>query len=180
MKRFILTGTPGAGKTTILGELHGRGYATVAEAATAVITCERARGRPEPWAHEGFIDQVLALQRDRQTQPPPAGAAVQIYDRSPVCTYALSTYQSRKPTTLLLGELERIIREAIYQPQVFFVCNLGFCQPTPARRISYHDALIFEQVHRDTYRALGYELIDIPAAPAAERAEAIIQVISHL
>ncbi|MCW2931320.1 MAG: transposase [Actinomycetia bacterium] len=54
--------------------------------------------------------------------------------------------------------------DAVIQPS-----NLGFCQPTAVRRISYQDSLIFEQVHRDSYRAFGYELIDIPAAPAPRR-----------
>ena len=174
MKRYILTGTPGAGKTTILRHLRERGYATVEEAATAVISRERARGRTELWQHEDFIDRIVRLQRRRQTRPTRPGVSVQIYDRSPICTHALGTYLGREPSDLLLAELERITRDAVYQPQVFFICNLGFCKPTAARRISYADCLVFEQIHRDSYRAFGYELIDIPAAPAAERADAII------
>jgi predicted ATPase len=180
MKRYILTGTPGAGKTTILHHLHARGYATVEEAATSIIAREQARGLREPWTHEDFIDQILTLQRHREIQPAPSGALTQFHDRSPVCTHALSTYLGRKPSTLLLDELDRIARDAVYQPQVFFIGNLGFCEPTAARRISYAESLVFEQVHRDSYRTFGYELIDIPATPAPERAEAIIDALTRI
>ena len=66
MRRFIITGAPGAGKTTILDVLRERGYAVVEEAATDVITREHARGRDEPWRDESFLDAIVLLQRERQ------------------------------------------------------------------------------------------------------------------
>ena len=44
MKRFILTGTPGAGKTAILRQLEIEGFGVVEEAATDVIALWQARG----------------------------------------------------------------------------------------------------------------------------------------
>jgi len=43
MKRFILTGTPGSGKTAILRQLEMEGYGVVEEAATDVIALDRRR-----------------------------------------------------------------------------------------------------------------------------------------
>ena len=48
MKRFILTGAPGAGKTSILRALAAGGYAVVPEAATDVMTARLAPARPSP------------------------------------------------------------------------------------------------------------------------------------
>ncbi len=53
MKRFIPTGTPGAGKTSIIRELEALGHHVVDEAATAVIAREQALGEPEPWTADG-------------------------------------------------------------------------------------------------------------------------------
>lgn len=46
MKRFILTGAPGAGKTSILRALAASGYGVVPEAATHVMSagCDYATG----------------------------------------------------------------------------------------------------------------------------------------
>jgi predicted ATPase len=65
MKRFILTGTPGAGKTTILRQLEIEGFDVVEEAATNVIALEQAKGVAEPWLQGGFLDMVVDLQRPR-------------------------------------------------------------------------------------------------------------------
>jgi predicted ATPase len=173
MKRYILTGAPGSGKTSILACLRDQGYAVVAEAATDVIAAAQARGVSEPWDDPRFADHIVELQRARQQRPATAGVGQQIYDRSPVCTLALARYLGHPVTPALSGEIDRIRRERIYQRQVFFVRPLGFCAPTPARRISYADSLEFERYHEAEYRRLGFELVDIPAGPAAERAAAI-------
>ena len=59
MKRFVLTGTPGSGKTAILRQLEGEGYGVVEEAATDVIALEQAKGIAEPWTRPAFIDRVF-------------------------------------------------------------------------------------------------------------------------
>ena len=66
MHRFIVTGAPGSGKTSILAALRDRGYTVVAEAATDVIAAEQAGGDDEPWTRPAFIDKIVELQRARQ------------------------------------------------------------------------------------------------------------------
>lgn len=179
MKRYILTGAPGAGKTTILRCLATLGYATVEEAATAVIADEQVRGDAEPWRRPSFIAKIVALQRRRQMQSIITAPLVQFFDRSPVCTHALSTYVGHPIPEALSTEIERIARERIYDRRVFFIRNLGFCEQTEARRISFEDSLTFERLHEQTYRAFGYELIYIPAGPLPERVTTIRTLISQ-
>ena len=66
MKRFIITGAPGAGKTAIIRQLEREGFSVVEEAATDVIASAHARGEAEPWTDPLFIDAVADLQRQRQ------------------------------------------------------------------------------------------------------------------
>ena len=180
MQRYILTGTPGAGKTAILRQLERLGQVVVDEAATDVIALDQARGIAEPWRDPGFIDRIVALQRQRQILAADLPSPVQFFDRSPVCTYALATFLGHPPSETLLAELARIERERTYQPDVFFIDNLGFCTPTEARRISFEDSLRFERVHEERYRTLGYRCIRIAPGSVARRAERILCAVPRL
>jgi predicted ATPase len=172
MKRYILTGTPGCGKTSIIRSLEVAGYAVVEEAATDVIALRQAQGIAEPWTHPSFIDDITNLQKLRQIRIADT-AGVQFHDRSPVCTYALSVWLGFPISITLADEMERIASAQIYQKQVFFIENLGFCEPSAARKISFEDSLKFEKVHEETYRSFGYECIKVAPLELVARVEKI-------
>ncbi|GHO59826.1 AAA family ATPase [Ktedonobacter robiniae] len=97
MKRYILTGTPGSGKTSILHALKSQGYSVVEEAATDVIALEHRRGNLEPWMQADFIDKIIQLQKQRQIETGMCPDELQVYDRSPICAFALSRYLGYPP-----------------------------------------------------------------------------------
>jgi predicted ATPase len=173
MKRFVLTGAPGAGKTAILRQLELYGFGVVEEAATDVIALAQAQGVPEPWKLPAFIDFVVDLQMRRQTRASCQPDNIQLHDRSAICTAALAAYLGHPVSEKLSRELDRIQSEAIYQKTVFFVRNLGFVAPTEARRISFEETLRFERIHEQTYREFGFEIVSIEAGKLKDRVAAI-------
>ncbi|WP_407547683.1 AAA family ATPase [Streptomyces sp. Pv4-95] len=177
MRRYVLTGTPGAGKTSILRCLAELGYRVVDEAATAVIAQAQAQGEDAPWTRASFIDDIVDLQKQRQLEASSTDS-VQVFDRSPVCTHALARYLGLPFSRVLTAEIERITTGRIYERQVLFIRNLGFCEPTSARRISFQESLAFERIHEQSYRAFGYELIDIAADRLDRRVAAVSSAIS--
>jgi predicted ATPase len=178
VRRFILTGAPGAGKTSILRALETRGYAVAAEAATDVIAAYQADGISEPWRDPRFTGRIAELQRDRQRLPVSRGTRAQVFDRSPVCTVALARWLGRPAAPALTEEVERILRHGVYERRVLFVRPIGLVEPTAARRISYEDSILFERVHEEEYTRLGFEIIDIPSGPVAQRAALADRYIS--
>jgi predicted ATPase len=178
MKRYVLTGAPGAGKTSILRILQRQGYAVVGEAATDVISSEQERGVAEPWQADGFIDKIVSVQRRREQELVPGGARVQIFDRSPLCTLALARYLQHPATPALAEHVARITREQLYERAVFFIRPIGFIEPTAARRISYSDSLVFERLHETAYRDHGFEIVNVPAGDVTSRAAAIADFIT--
>jgi len=176
-KRYILTGTPGCGKTSILRALEVAGFLVVEEAATDIIALRHAKGIAEPHTHFAFIDDITNLQKDRQMRMADL-AQVQFYDRSPVCTYALSVWLGFPISTTLADEMARIEKAQIYQKQVFFIENLGFCEPSAARRITFEDSLKFEKVHEETYRSFGYECIRVAPQELSARVEQITHYVA--
>jgi predicted ATPase len=177
MKRFIITGAPGAGKTAIIRQLELDGFSVVEEAATDVIAAAQAQGTLEPWTHPSFIDAVANLQKDRQLRASHQPDEIQFHDRSAICTAALAVYLGHPHTPILTSELERIKKEAIYQPQVFFIRNLGFITPTEVRRISFEETVRFEKIHEETYRNFGFELFSVEPATVTERVRKIREAI---
>ncbi|HYS40707.1 MAG TPA: AAA family ATPase [Pseudonocardiaceae bacterium] len=180
MPGYILTGTPGAGKTGVLRLLEVNGHVVVEEAATDAIALHHAFGHEEPWHDHAFIDQVVTLQSQRQNAVRAAQHSVVFFDRSPVCTLALSRHLGLTPSRLLAGEIERVVAEGVYEPTVFFIRNQGFVQTTAARRITFEDSLAFEQIHEQTYRDLGFQLVEVPAGPLTERAALVQRTVERL
>jgi predicted ATPase len=178
MKRFILTGAPGAGKTAILRQLELDGFSVVEEAATDIIALWQAQGVAEPWMLPSFIDAVASLQRQRQLRRVAGPDELEFHDRSAICTAALATYLDYPASELLSRELERIVSGNIFEKRVFFIRNLGSIKPTEARRISWEESLRFERIHEESYRRFGFETINIEPGTVSERVASIRQHIS--
>jgi predicted ATPase len=173
MRRFIITGAPGAGKTAIIRQLELDGFGVVEEAAPDVIAGAQARGTVEPWRDSSFIDAIAHLQRDRQVRASRQPDEVQFHDRSVFCTAALAVYLGYPFSPFLTGELERVRNEPIFERRVFFVRNLGFITPTEARRISFEETVRFERIHEEIYRDFGFELIPVERGSLSERVSII-------
>jgi predicted ATPase len=177
MPAYILTGAPGSGKTAVLRMLEDAGYPVVEEAATDVIALGQALGCASPWEEADFIDKVVARQRRRRVLGGSADGIV-FFDRSPVCTLALSRYIGAEPSASLAREVDRVLADGSYEKTVFFIRNQGFVEATAARRISFADSLAFERIHEETYLELGFRLVEVPAGPLSERVALISRCVS--
>ena len=175
MQRYILTGTPGSGKTSLIRALEFTGFSVVAEAATDIIAYEQMQGVDEPWKNEDFIDYIVRLQKQRQIALSDQHSEIHFYDRSPICTYALAKYLNFHPSTLLIQEIERTRNDRVYEEIVFFIDNLGFIENTNARQISFKESLKFEETHLAAYKKFGFSCVHIPAMPIEERAKLILE-----
>jgi predicted ATPase len=164
IRRYVLTGAPGAGKTTLIDALRERGHRVVAEAATEVIARRHAAGIAEHGPDATFLEEIVELQRQRERA---AHADVVFFDRSPLCTLALAHYLGCPTPSVLRQAVDEALET--YEHRAFLVRPLGFVEPTAARRISYADSLRFAAVHEEVYRSHGFTLVDVPKAPIADR-----------
>ncbi|MBI1327538.1 MAG: AAA family ATPase [Alphaproteobacteria bacterium] len=175
MKRYILAGTPGVGKTTLLRAFDDLGYPVVEEAATDLITRHYTHGAAEPWKRPAFIDNIVKLQKERQLEAPDKAGDVQFHDRAVVCTYALAQYLGFDISDVLMEEINRTVSENVFERDVFFIRPLGFCIPTDVRTINYDETLKFEKIHEAAYEKFGYNLVSIEKNPVDTRVEDILK-----
>lgn len=172
MKRIILTGAPGAGKTVLIRELERLGHAVVEEAATDLIALEQARGNLRPHEHPEFIEKIMQLQLMRLKS---ACGSLQFHDRSLVCTAALAEFLGF-PIPAALDEAILSTRE-LFEPRVVFVRLLDFIRKTDARQISLEASRQFEVVHETVYRRYGFALLDVQPADIDTRICEILAAI---
>jgi predicted ATPase len=180
MRRFILTGAPGSGKTAILRQLELQGFGVVKEAATDVIALRQSEGVAEPWTESRFVGDVTDLQMRRLNEASHGSPPVQFHDRSVVCTLALARYLAFPEPARLIDAVDRIVSERVFEKTVFLVQPLGFVTPTAARRISLEESLRFGQMHEDAYRAHGFDLVFVEPGAVADRAAAILTVVTAM
>lgn len=166
-KLFVLTGGPGAGKTTLVGALAYAGFATAPEAGRRIIQEQQAKGgRALPWVDPlAFAEAMLAHDLDSYARL--RGAARPVFcDRGiPDVIGYLRLEGLAAPEAMW-----RAAREHPYQPRVFI------CPPWRAIYSTDAERRQTPEIAQRTYEAmvavyteLGYTLVEVPRAPVDAR-----------
>ncbi len=164
---FVLTGGPGAGKSTLIDALAGAGFATVSEAGRAIIRQQMPiAGRGQPSIDPGLFAELM-LSWDMQSYCANASKPGPVFfDRGIVDVIGYLKLLGRAvPEHMSVAA--RLYR---YNPRVFV------CPPWPEiftqdneRKQDLDEA---ERTYRalvETYAGCGYELVEVPRAPVEER-----------
>lgn len=164
---FVLTGGPGAGKTTLIDAIGKAGFATVPEAGRAIIRQQMPiAGRGQPSVDSGLFAELM-LSWDLQSwhaharRPGPV-----FFDRGIVDVIGyLKLLGRREPEHM--SAAARLYR---YNPCVFV------CPPWPEiftqdseRKQDLDEAKRTYRALVETYAGCGYELVEVPRVPVGER-----------
>lgn len=172
MKKYVLTGGPGTGKSSIILALEQRGEYVIREAAEDYIRLRQAQGQPEPWNESDFQDKILKLQKQREAKIP-AGTKRAFIDRGLADGLAYYQIEGRKPSKQMIKAIRKIKQEKPYE-KVFLIKNLETYEKTDVRREDKEEALKLEKLQEQNYKLLGYGGIKIPAGYLKKRVEKIM------
>ena len=165
--RIVVTGGPGSGKTGLIEALAAAGHATSPEAGRAIIRRQQAiGGQALPWRDRALFAELM-LDRDMDAYARAEDTAAQVFfDRGvPDVVGYLTLCGLPVPS-----HVERAAREVRYDRRVFIapVWPEIFAQDAERRQDLDEAQRTFDAMAK-VYPRFGYDLIELPKAPVAER-----------
>jgi predicted adenylyl cyclase CyaB len=175
MKRMVITGGPGVGKSTTLEILAQQGYTVIPEAAREVIRKEQLKGflhqkysPAVPWndlsTFQRMVTELQHQQEEGRDEP------VIFLDRGKMDALA---YARLDDVSLESATLEKML-DTEYDT-IFVLEPLSTYKNDAQRK---EDKIKAEQIHRaivEEYMRLGFHVVSVPAMKKKQRAEYILQ-----
>ncbi|MFB9136319.1 AAA family ATPase [Vibrio olivae] len=172
MKKVIISGGPGAGKTTLIEYLAHRGFHTFSEVPRQLIEVQSQRvDGILPW-HDLPAFAQLCLDAMCQHKQQAEALPLAFFDRAigDICGYL--TLGGFTPDEAYLQASQD------YYPQVFV------CRPQAAiyvqdeiRPYPFEQALDIHRQLVQSYQVLGYEVVEVPWASVEQRSEFILSYV---
>lgn len=174
--RFVVTGGPGGGKTTLLTSLSERGYSFAPESARKIIKERLATGlspRPEPvsFAHEVLRADIEKYRNIGANNRP------MFFDRSVLD----ALYMLDAENAVTHDEVARYIHDFPYNGVVFLLPPWKEIYGTDSERDqTFEEAVgVFEGMRR-WYMQWGYETLEVPRSNIDERISFILEAVDRL
>jgi predicted ATPase len=172
----VLTGGPGSGKTTLIEALARAGVATSPEVGRAVIREQLTiGGQALPWAdREGFAEAMVGREVAAH-QAALASGAVTVLDRGvPDVVGFLRVCRLPVPSPIDVAA-----RTCRYNPRIFIAPFWAEIFTGDAeRKQTPEEAEATFAVMVETYRDYGYDLVELPRLPVADRVRFVRESIA--
>ena len=173
--RFVVTGGPGAGKTTTLEALAERGFLCLPESARAIIRQRKAAGLSPRSAPEQFGTEMLNADIAKYRETPVYNQPV-FFDRSVWDALGFLYFLG----ALSEAEVAAYGQEFQYNETVFLMPPWREIYRVDTERDqSFGDAITVGETIRQWYRRWHYTVIEVPRGSVEERAAFILQTITR-
>ncbi len=175
MKKYVITGPPSSGKTTLVGIISQFGYDVIPESAEQIIDGQLKQGGDMvPWnAARRQEFQAALIRRQIEVEIAIKGEGLYFLDRAIPDNMAYNLYDGNTPSDYLL----KSSRNGGYDC-IFFLEQLPFYEQTKFRMETSQEAKRLSFLLSDVYSSLGYEVVRVaPMGSAERRAEFIMDII---
>lgn len=170
---FVVTGGPGAGKTSLLQALADRGLRTMPEAGRAIIRDQsRIGGRALPWDDRAAYAELMLGWEMRSHHEAAQASSIVVLDRGvpdvagylTLCGLPVPRHVERAAE---LFRYNRTVFLAPYWDEIFVQDS--------ERKQDRAEAEATCRVLEETYARLGYDLVPLPFASVEERADFVMR-----
>lgn len=173
LNRYVLTGGPSSGKTTVLKELSKLGYTVFPEVARIFVDKEMAEGKSLKnirGDESKFQKKTLKIKLEME-EVAPQGKIV-FFDRGIPDSIAYYQLCGLNPKKALAICQERRYRK------IFFLEQLPF-KKDYARIEDEKTVQKLNKLLRKAYQDLGYNIVSIPVMSVEERSQRILNEINY-
>ncbi len=169
-KKYVLTGGPGSGKTTVLEILASRGYNIIPETAREILKKEQEKNSDAlPWKEPIKFQDIIA---ERQYKTELALKEIEVFlDRGLVDGYAYCKYYKVPIPKIIMNNGKN------QYDKIFLFEQLPFYQKDKNRKEDKESADLIHKLIKDAYLEFGYNVIDVPVLPPSERVDFILSKI---
>ncbi|MCH2194820.1 AAA family ATPase [Kordia sp.] len=173
MKRYIITGAPGTGKTTLLNALQQQGYCTFKEVSRRVIVSQQnINGTKTPWQDIIGFTELVSQQIVQELALPLTSDA--FVDRGLADTIAYLNLKNHP----IPKKLQQFDYKNYYHTMVFLLPIWEEIYIIDSQRLqSFEEASKLQDLIIEVYQKLGFSIIMLPKASITERLKFITNFI---
>jgi len=172
--KYVITGGPGSGKSTLITGLQSRGYRCSEEISRRLIIEEVAKGSDcLPWQNiDCFSYKVLREM---------------IYAWDKESTFSLTFFDRGIPDIIAYLDMAALPVDPLYYEEAGthpYACKAFILPPwpeiyvnDPERWQSFEEAAAIHLAIRNAYLRCGYELVDVPKLTVTQRVDFILSYL---
>ena len=169
-KKVIITGTMGAGKSSILDALKAKGLPVIAECARTILAEQRSfsgHGVPE---NDPYLFCELLLSRTLCEYKSHVDEDFIFFDRGLPDIIAYASFFN-----LELTHYQKCAKLNLYHPKVFLLEPWKeIYENDEERKMTFEQAKDFHHILVNVYESLSYNLCIVPKCPITERTQFIL------
>ena len=174
IQKYIITGAPGTGKTTIINSLKKEGYSCTEEISRELIAEQLSiRGNILPWKDQISFENQIANRRYKQYLDSPENC-ICFFDRSSIDCIAYLNSNKLKATS----QINQIIKNCIFNKTVFYTPIWEEIYKNDSeRQESFNQSIKIDKHLKDSYIKFRYTIIEIPKTTLDKRINFILSQI---
>jgi len=175
-QKYIISGAPGTGKTTIINALKKKDHYCAEEISRELIAEQISiGGNILPWKDQIAFENKIAHRRYKQYLDSPENC-ICFFDRSSVDCIAYLNNNKLESTS----RINHIIKNCIFNKTVFYTPIWEEIYKNDSeRQESFDQSIRIDKYLKDSYMKFGYTIIEIPKTTLDKRVNFILSQIKN-